>query len=78
MNRRAALTGLAATLALPGLACAQASAGAVARANAGTIGIIAGGLDGTYTRFAADIADFENFQSLLWHFRTVKLQTVRP
>ena len=29
-------------------------------------------------RFAADIADFENFQSLLWHFRTVKLQTVRP
>lgn len=56
MNRRAALTGLAATLALPGLARAQASAGAVARANAGTVGIIAGGLDGTYTRFAADIA----------------------
>ena len=29
-------------------------------------------------RFAADTADFENFQSLLWNFRTVKLQTVRP
>lgn len=29
-------------------------------------------------RFAADIADFENFQSMLWNFRTVKLQTVRP
>lgn len=56
MNRRTALTGFAATLAMPGLARAQASANAVARANAGAVGIISGGLDGTYTRFAADIA----------------------
>ena len=54
MNRRAVLTGSAAALALPGLAWAQASA--TAKANAGVIGIISGGLDGTYTRFAADIA----------------------
>ena len=52
MNRRTALTGFAATLAMPGLARAQASANAVARANAGAVGIISGGLDGTYTRFA--------------------------
>lgn len=54
MNRRAVLTGSAAALAVPGLAWAQA--GATAKANAGVIGIISGGLDGTYTRFAADIA----------------------
>jgi uncharacterized protein (TIGR02217 family) len=29
-------------------------------------------------RFAADVADLENFMSLLWRFQTVKLQTVRP
>ena len=29
-------------------------------------------------RFAEDVADLENFQSLLWNFRTVKLTTVRP
>jgi hypothetical protein len=29
-------------------------------------------------RFAEDIADLENFMTLLWAFRTVKLQTVRP
>jgi len=61
MNRRTILTGLAAALATPGLARAQARGGAagpdvVTKANAGVIGIISGGLDGTYTRFAADIA----------------------
>ncbi len=56
MNRRTVLTGFAAALAAPGLAWAQSSPGAVAKANAGVIGIISGGLDGTYTRFAADIA----------------------
>ena len=29
-------------------------------------------------RFAEDVADFENFQSLLWCWGTVKLQTTRP
>ena len=29
-------------------------------------------------RFVDDIADLENFMSLLWSFRTVKLRTVRP
>ena len=56
MDRRTALTGFAAALAAPGLARAQAGAGALAHANAGAVGIISGGLDGTYTRFAADIA----------------------
>ena len=28
----------------------------IARANAGTVGIISGGVDGTYIRFAADLA----------------------
>ena len=56
MDRRTALTGFAATLAMLGPARAQPSAGALARANAGAVGIISGGLDGTYTRFAADIA----------------------
>lgn len=61
MNRRTILTGLAAALVTPGLARAQTNPAAVApnavaRANAGVIGIISGGLDGTYTRFAADIA----------------------
>jgi len=56
MDRRTALTGFAAALAAPRLARAQAGAGALAHANAGAVGIISGGLDGTYTRFAADIA----------------------
>ncbi len=29
-------------------------------------------------RFAEDVADLENFMTLLWRFRSVKLQTVRP
>jgi uncharacterized protein (TIGR02217 family) len=29
-------------------------------------------------RFADDVADLENFMSLLWNWRTIKLQTVRP
>jgi hypothetical protein len=29
-------------------------------------------------RFVEDVADMENFMALLWAFRTVKLQTVRP
>ena len=57
MNRRAVLTGSAAAFALPGLALAQASTTAVAKANAGVVGIISGGLDGTYTRFAAESPD---------------------
>ena len=56
MDRRTALTGFAATLAMLGPAIAEPSASAVAKANAGAVGIISGGLDGTYTRFAADIA----------------------
>jgi len=34
----------------------QADASAVARANAGTVTIISGGIDGTYIRIAADLA----------------------
>jgi uncharacterized protein (TIGR02217 family) len=29
-------------------------------------------------RFAEDVADLENFMSLLWNWRTIKLATVRP
>jgi hypothetical protein len=29
-------------------------------------------------RFAEDTADLENFMSMLWNWRTIKLQTVRP
>ena len=29
-------------------------------------------------RFADDVADFENFMTLLWKFGTVKIETVRP
>ena len=29
-------------------------------------------------RFAEDVADLENFMSLLWNWRTIKLQMVRP
>jgi TRAP transporter TAXI family solute receptor len=56
MDRRAVLAGLAAVLAAPGRAGAQSGAKTPANANSGVIGIISGGLDGTYTRFAADIA----------------------
>jgi uncharacterized protein len=56
MNRRSLLAGLATGLAMPTLARAQSAAEMFARANAHTVGIISGGLDGTYTRFAADIA----------------------
>jgi TRAP transporter TAXI family solute receptor len=38
-------------------AATQALNALVARANAGTVGIIAGGVDGTYIRFAADLAN---------------------
>jgi TRAP transporter TAXI family solute receptor len=49
---------LAATLlaTVPHLALAQSSAALVARANAGTVGIVSGGIDGTYVRIAADLA----------------------
>lgn len=60
MNRRDLLAGLAAAtagLALPAVAGAQpALPNSVAAANANVVGVIAGGLDGTYTRFAADLA----------------------
>ncbi len=29
-------------------------------------------------RFAEDVADYENFMSLLWNWQSVKMQTVRP
>jgi hypothetical protein len=29
-------------------------------------------------RFAEDVADLENFMSLLWNWRTIKFQSVRP
>ncbi len=56
MNRRALLVGLSAGLAAPSAAWAQQAPDAFARANANTVGVISGGLDGTYTRFAADLA----------------------
>lgn len=63
-SRRALLTGMIAS-ALPGMALAQGGPGQnpvqtlsamAARANAGTVGVISGGVDGTYVRFAADLA----------------------
>ncbi len=60
MDRRqflASLAAAAAGLACPAVASAQAPAAAsAAAANANVIGVISGGLDGTYTRFAADLA----------------------
>jgi len=61
-SRRAVLAGLAA--AIPAAATAQAQptplsqtlSAMAARANAGTVGVISGGVDGTYIRFAADLA----------------------
>lgn len=70
--RRALLLGASALMALPGQALAQAPAATppgpppaapqglstlTARANQGTVGIISGGVDGTYIRFAADLAN---------------------
>ena len=61
LPRRAALTAAAGLLAIPP-AAAQGVPGSpqlnalAARANAGTVGIIAGGIDGTYLRIAADLA----------------------
>lgn len=56
MDRRALLAGLAAGLAAPAAARAQSGPGAAAKANANVIGVISGGLNGTYARFAADLA----------------------
>ncbi|MBL6458702.1 TRAP transporter substrate-binding protein [Belnapia sp. T6] len=59
MIRRELLVGLAAAtagLGLPGLVKAQPVPNSVTAANANTLGVISGGLDGTYTRFAADLA----------------------
>jgi TRAP transporter TAXI family solute receptor len=61
-SRRATLLG---SLALAGLPLTAAAQGGAApsltqlsnRANAGTVGIISGGVDGTYVRFAADLAN---------------------
>jgi TRAP transporter TAXI family solute receptor len=61
-SRRAVLAGLAASL--PAAAAAQTQptpiaqtlSAMAARANAGTVGVISGGVDGTYIRFAADLA----------------------
>lgn len=56
MDRRALLAGLAASLSSPLVARAQTAANPYNDANANVLGVIAGGLDGTYTRFAADLA----------------------
>ncbi len=57
MIRRDLLIGLAAAgLAAPSIARAQSVPGSASAANANTVGVISGGLDGTYTRFAADLA----------------------
>jgi uncharacterized protein len=56
MNRRALLVGVAAGLTAPLAARAQQAPSPIARANANVVGVISGGLDGTYTRFAADLA----------------------
>ncbi|MCB4824004.1 TAXI family TRAP transporter solute-binding subunit [Roseicella aerolata] len=56
MNRRSLLAGLVTGLACPALARAQAIPNSAAAANANVLGVISGGLDGTYTRFAADLA----------------------
>ncbi len=56
MNRRALLAIAAAGLTAPVVARAQQGSSAVAKANANVVGVISGGLDGTYTRFAADLA----------------------
>jgi len=52
--------GIAAAALAAALSCAQAQTGpafAPSRANAGTLGIISGGADGTYIRIAADLAN---------------------
>ena len=58
--RRRDLALLAGALALPRPAMAQGGLAAInamtARANAGTVGVIAGGVDGTYIRIATDLA----------------------
>src|SRR4028118_1645721 len=56
MSRRTLLAGFAAGLAAPASARAQSGSNTIARANTNVIGVISGGLDGTYTRFAADLA----------------------
>jgi TRAP transporter TAXI family solute receptor len=56
MSRRTLLAGFAAGLAAPASARAQSGSNTVARANTNVLGVISGGLDGTYTRFAADFA----------------------
>ncbi len=56
MKRRPLIAGLAAGAAAPLEAAAQAPPNPGAAANANVVGIISGGLDGTYTRFAADLA----------------------
>jgi TRAP transporter TAXI family solute receptor len=59
-SRRALLLGATASLLAPA-ALAQGTPPSIsaltARANAGTVGIISGGVDGTYVRFAADLAN---------------------
>ena len=56
MKRRDLLAGLAAGLGSPAIPRALAAPDPAVAANANVLGVISGGLDGTYTRFAADIA----------------------
>jgi uncharacterized protein len=56
MNRRDLLVGFATGLCCPTVQRASAAPDPTTTANANVLGIISGGLDGTYTRFAADIA----------------------
>lgn len=56
MIRRQLLIGFATGLCCPAVGRAWAAPDPTAAANANVLGVISGGLDGTYTRFAADIA----------------------
>ena len=57
LPRRAALLGAPLLGALrPAVAAEPSNAELVQRANAGTVGVISGGIDGTYARIAADLA----------------------
>jgi TRAP-type uncharacterized transport system substrate-binding protein len=55
-RRTLLLGGPAVPMAAQAQGLAQSLSGLAARANAGTVGIISGGADGTYVRIAADLA----------------------
>jgi TRAP transporter TAXI family solute receptor len=56
-GRRSLLSGALATASAPALAQGEPTLNALtARANAGTVGLVSGGVDGTYIRIAADLS----------------------